>query len=282
MSEQNTELFEDPSRTSPRVLPLISDKGNRKQLADWIDSHETLESVPFEDELEAIDFDVCILDKRALRDHREELARIKAEAEPVIVPYLLLVPEYDESLIEFEQERLIDAVTPASVDEIASLPIKQKELEWRVRALLRLRNQSIRSHTTGRRYQSFFDSIRDSILIADTDRKIVDCNQAFTNLFGYSLSEIAGKPTHTVYESKEEFEEMGAAIEDHIGDPEFTKIVSYQTKTGESFPGETNVFYLRDQEGEIKGIVGLIRDVSEQLERKRELERYEAAVEGST
>lgn len=282
MSENATGLFEDASRTSSRVLPLISDTGNRKQLADWIDSHEFLEYVPFEDELEAIDFDVCILDKGALRDHRQELARINAEAEPVIVPYLLLVPEYDESLIEFEQEQLIDAVTPGSVDEIARIPLKQRELEWRVRALLRLRNQSIRAHTTSRRYQSLFESIRDAILVADTDRKIVDCNQAFTDLFGYSLADIAGKPTHTVYESKAEFEKMGDAIQEHAGDPELTKIVSYERKSGEVFPGETNVFYLRDQDGDIQGFIGLIRDVSERLERERELERYEAAVEGST
>ncbi|MDZ7849247.1 MAG: PAS domain S-box protein [Halodesulfurarchaeum sp.] len=199
------------------------------------------------------------------------------------------MPEYDESLIEFEEEQLIDVVTPASVDEIANPPktqkesarltVKQKELEWRIRALLRLRNQSIRAHTTGIRYHSFFESIRDMILVADTDRNIVDCNQAFTDLFGYSREEIAGKPTHSVYESKAEFEEMGEAIQGHIGDPNFTKIVSYETKSGEVFPGETNVFYLRDQDGEIQGFVGLIRDVSERLERERELERYEAAVE---
>ncbi|QAU14528.1 PAS domain S-box protein (plasmid) [Halorubrum sp. BOL3-1] len=282
MSEKATDLFGDPSRTAPRVFPVISDKENRKQLSDWIDSHESLEYVPFEDDLEAIDFDVCILDKKALREYREELARIKTKAEPVIVPYLLLVPEYDVSLIEFEQEQLIDAVTPASVDEIASLPLKQKEVEWRVRALLRLRNQSVQTNAKARRYQSFFESIRDAFLVTDTDRNIVDCNPAFTDLFGYSLDEIAGKPTHSVYESKAEFEEMGEAIQGNIGDREFTNMVSYETKSGEVFPGETNIFYLHDQDGEIQGFVGLIRDVSERLERERELERYEAAVEGST
>ncbi|MFW5900557.1 MAG: hypothetical protein ACOCTH_02120, partial [Halodesulfurarchaeum sp.] len=129
MSENATGLFEAPIRTAPRVLPLVSGAGNRKQLADWIISHEALDYVPFEDDLDAIDFDVCILDKRGLRDHCQELAQIKRDAEPVIVPSLLLVPEYDESLIEFEEEQLIDTVTPVSVDEIARLPIKQQELE---------------------------------------------------------------------------------------------------------------------------------------------------------
>ncbi|WP_181685244.1 PAS domain S-box protein [Halorhabdus salina] len=282
MTESESDLFETTIRESPRVLPLVSDPGNREQLAAWIDSRETLACVPFEEDLAEIDFDVCILDKGALQEYRQELGRIKEEAEPIIVPYLLLVPEYDESLIEFEQQQLIDTVTPASVDEIASLPIKQQELEWRVRALLRLRNQSIEAQTEGRRYRALFESVNDAILVSDTDRTIVDCNQAFTDLFGYSLAEIEGKPTHTVYESKAEFAEMGEAIENYIGDPAFRKIVSYETKSGAVFPGETGVFYLQDRDGTIQGFIGLIRDVSDRLQRERELERYEAAVEEST
>lgn len=282
MSENDDDLFEDTLRTTPRVLPLISNQGNRTQLTDWLTSHESLEYVPFEGDLSEAGFDVCILDEVALRQYQQELASLKEEAEPVIVPYLLLLPEFGETHVDFEGEDLVDAVTPASVDEIASLPIKQQELEWRVRSLLRLRNQSIRGYTTGRRYHSLFESIRDAILVTDTDRKIVDCNQAFTDLFGYTLPEIASKPTHTVYESKAEFEEMGEAIQGHIGDPEFTKIVSYERKSGDVFPGETNVFYLQDRDGEIHGFIGMIRDVSVRLERERELQQYEAAVEGST
>ncbi|MFB6110455.1 MAG: PAS domain S-box protein [Halodesulfurarchaeum sp.] len=47
------------------------------------------------------------------------------------------------------------------------------------------------------RYESLFTSIQDAILVADTDRRIINCNPAFTDLFGYELDEIRGKPTKT-------------------------------------------------------------------------------------
>ncbi|MFW6384067.1 MAG: PAS domain S-box protein [Halodesulfurarchaeum sp.] len=282
MSQPNADFFESQRRTSSRVLPLIEEAGNRKQVIDWVAEHDTFEYVPFEGDLIETAFDICILDEGAFREHRSALARVKETAAPVIVPYVLLLPGFGETRIEFDGRELVDGITPASVDDIVSLPLKQLELEWRMQALLRLRNQSIQSNRTSRRYESLFESIRDAILVADTDRRIVDCNQAFTDLFGYSCADIAGESTHTVYESKTEFEKMGEAILGHVGDPEFIQTVSYETTSGTVFPGETNVFYLRDEDGEIRGFIGLIRDVSERVERERELERYEAAFEGST
>lgn len=39
--------------------------------------------------------------------------------------------------------------------------------------------------------------------------------------------------------------------------------VRYRKKTGETFPGETNVYYLRSEDGEVIGFIGMIRDVTE-------------------
>ncbi|MFW5950431.1 MAG: PAS domain S-box protein, partial [archaeon] len=280
MTDPESDLFETIIRESPRVLPLVSDQGNREQLAEWLRSHETLMHASFEGNPLAVDFDVCILDEGAFEQYRDQLRQIKDEAEPVIVPYLLLLPEFDAG--DVESDSLVDSVTASTVDEITTIPIKQRELEWRVQSLLRLRNQSIEAQTEGRRYQALFESVNDAILVTDTDRTIVDCNGSFTDLFGYSLAEIAGEPTHTIYEEDTEFEAMGDAIDEHIGDTSFRKVVSYETKTGAVFPGETGVFYLRDRNGTIQGYIRLIRDVSERLQREREFERYEAAIDGST
>ncbi|WP_275738613.1 PAS domain S-box protein [Halorhabdus sp. SVX81] len=117
------------------------------------------------------------------------------------------------------------------------------------------------------RYESLFDSIRDAILVADTDRRIVDCNPAFTELFGYSLDEIEGKPTAAICESDDEFQAMGESLSQHLEDPTFVQTVRYEKQSGQVFPGETNVFYLRDRDGEITGFIGLIRDVSDRRAR---------------
>lgn len=106
----------------------------------------------------------------------------------------------------------------------------------------------------------------------DIDRRITNCNPAFTELFGYELSEIKGKPTKYVYESEEEFEEMGDAIEGHLDDPEYNYTATYEKKSGQTFPGETNVFYLENANDEIVGYIGVVRDISDRQDRLTQLQ----------
>jgi PAS domain S-box-containing protein len=98
---------------------------------------------------------------------------------------------------------------------------------------------------SAKQYLSLFTSIRDAILVADTNRTIIDCNPAFLDLFGYSKDAVLGKQTLSIYENEEEFRQMGTAIKGHIGDPEFLYTVRYQKEDSSVFPGETNVFYLQ-------------------------------------
>lgn len=121
------------------------------------------------------------------------------------------------------------------------------------------------------RYESLFNSIRDAILVADTDRRIINCNPAFTDLFGYTLEEIRGKPTKYLYESEEEFESLGAAIRRHSANSTISQTVSYEKRSGQIFPGETTVFTLRNAEDEIIGSIGIIQDVSEREDRLSQL-----------
>ncbi|MDA3906213.1 MAG: PAS domain S-box protein [Bacteroidales bacterium] len=113
------------------------------------------------------------------------------------------------------------------------------------------------------KYRGLYNSIRDSILVADTNRNIIECNPAFYELFGYSKDEIIGKQTVYIYENESEFKALGEALKQHYGDAPFLKTVNYKKKSGEVFPGETNVFYLKDDNGEVNGFIGLIRDITE-------------------
>jgi PAS domain S-box-containing protein len=125
---------------------------------------------------------------------------------------------------------------------------------------------------TKERYESLFDSIRDAILVADTDWRIQNCNPAFSNLFGYDLAEVEKNHVSHVYQSDEEFEEMCESIDGQFGDPRATCTVNYRKKSGQVFPGETNVFYHRNAEDEVIGFIVLVRDVSEHKERLRQIQ----------
>lgn len=112
------------------------------------------------------------------------------------------------------------------------------------------------------RYRSLFTSIRDAILVADLDRRIIDCNPAFTSLFGYELDEIEGKPTQYIYADEDEYQRLGDELADRDPSSNFFVTINYERKSGDVFPGETNVFHLLDDEGNTQGFVGLVRDVS--------------------
>ncbi|MFW6101387.1 MAG: PAS domain S-box protein, partial [Bacteroidota bacterium] len=131
-----------------------------------------------------------------------------------------------------------------------------------------------------RKYRELFTSIRDAILVADTERKIIDCNPAFTDLFGYTLEEIKGKKTVYVYNSEQEFYDMGEALRNHQGNArDFLYTVHYRKKDGTVFPGETNVFYLQDEAGNISGFIGLIRDITSRIEVREALKESKETAE---
>ncbi len=135
------------------------------------------------------------------------------------------------------------------------------------------------------RHKSLFDSIRDAILVTNTNRKITQCNPAFIELFGYSKEEIIGKETSYIYKNLEEFKLMGQKIKENMDNPNFLLPVSYKKKNRTVFIGETNVFYLKNSKGEIEGFIGMIRDVTEKLKTEKALqqneERFRKIVEGA-
>jgi PAS domain S-box-containing protein len=123
------------------------------------------------------------------------------------------------------------------------------------------------------KYRRLFNNIRDAILVANQRREIVDCNEAFLDLFGYRLEEIVGKQTVLVYQNEQEFRELGRALRENVSREQFFHTVQYRKKNGEVFPGETNVFYHKNAAGEVTGFIGLIRDVTQQLSTRDKLRR---------
>ncbi|PKP33786.1 MAG: hypothetical protein CVU00_09845, partial [Bacteroidetes bacterium HGW-Bacteroidetes-17] len=135
-------------------------------------------------------------------------------------------------------------------------------------------------------YKYLFNSIRDAILVADNDRNIIDCNTAFTKIFGYSQNEIIGRKTSYCYENEEQFMALGKALKENFNtSTPFLYTVNYKKKNQEVFPGETDVYYLKDNIGNVSGFIGLIRDVTERKQAEEALylsdERFTLAMKAS-
>lgn len=134
----------------------------------------------------------------------------------------------------------------------------QKEVQSRKQAEEILRQSE-------KKYRSLYSSIRDAILVSDVNRTILDCNQAFVDLFGYTLDEVAGKNTFTIYEKKEEFVQLATVLDNHDDVTNYVYTIHYKKKNGVVFPGEVNLFFLKNDEGEVTGFISLIRDITERV-----------------
>ena len=271
----------DPGEATERPTTLqllVNETGDEQALTHLLsDRYEVIT----DDTLQPAD--CYLVDIVELPSYADALRERKASADPVFLPTLVIQRQSAPIEVDTFESGVADVVL---VDELIDAPVGKQTLERRLENLLTRRNQSLALHgafqNVQTKFRRLFESIRDAIIVVNTEWEIVNCNQAFTDLFGYELSEIEGKHTHHLFERKQAYDDLLARFEAHFDGSAVVEAISYATKSGAVFPGETRVSYLRDDAGEIQGFIGIIRDVSERLERQRELQRYEAAVEEST
>ncbi|MEF8757041.1 MAG: hypothetical protein V5A33_02280, partial [Halobacteriales archaeon] len=164
------------------MLPLVADEGNRQLLVEWLEDHEAFSLVEPAEPLSELAFDVCVLDERALKRHVDDLRRLKEDAAPVLVPYLLLVPEPGMELIEMEGGELVENVLTRQIDEIVTLPIRQAELRWRIESLLRLREQSLEARRREKQleqYERAVEGSTDMLAAVDTEYRFLFANEPY-------------------------------------------------------------------------------------------------------
>ncbi len=112
-----------------------------------------------------------------------------------------------------------------------------------------------------RSFQALFSSIRDAIVVTNSDRAIVEVNPAFTDIFGYQPEEVYGCSTRLLFAGEEEYQRLGAALRDLDDLRGFLLRMRYRRRDGSEFTGEKSVQYLIDEHGQQSGLIGLIREV---------------------
>jgi PAS domain S-box-containing protein len=176
---------------------------------------------------------------------------------------------------------------PAQEEEVLKLYNERLVIKLEQQMVLLKNEVQSRKHTeeilrqSEKKYRSLYCSIRDAILVTDLDRTILDCNQAFVDLFGYSLAEIAGENTFIIYENKEEFEQVGIILKNYDDGATNLHTIHYKKKDGRVFPGDVNLFFLKNDEGVVTGFINLIRDITEKeraekTQKKLESQLYQA------
>ena len=116
------------------------------------------------------------------------------------------------------------------------------------------------------------ENISDSVILTDANFKIKYINQATEKLFGYSLSEIEGKPP-SIFNAEASKNDINKALYKKISNGNIYKSeILNKRKDGSKFVCEIKITPLKNDNGEIYAYTGIQRDITERKRHQKKLE----------
>lgn len=119
---------------------------------------------------------------------------------------------------------------------------------------------------------SVFASAREGITITDTEGTIVDVNEAFTRITGYSREEVLGKKPFVLssgHQTQEFYDDLWRQMADK---GHWYGEIWNRRKNGEVYAEMLNISTVRDDKGQPKNFVALFSDITAIKEHEKELD----------
>jgi len=119
--------------------------------------------------------------------------------------------------------------------------------------------------------RNIINSSLDAIIAVDVQRHIVEFNSAAQEIFGYQPKQVLGKHVEMLYADKQEAHSVyRTTIE--LG--RHVREITNRRKDGATFPSLLSASVLRNEQGELVGVMGVSRDITQRVLAKQELDRY--------
>jgi PAS domain S-box-containing protein len=115
-----------------------------------------------------------------------------------------------------------------------------------------------------KKYRELFETSRDGLVYTDMNGLILDCNQAYADMLGYSKEELRNLTYQQLTSEKwhkMETEIVQQRIMKKDYSDEYEK--EYIRKDGTAFPISITAWLITDEEGQPRGMWGIVRDISE-------------------
>lgn len=122
------------------------------------------------------------------------------------------------------------------------------------------------------KYRVLYETIKDGLVATDIDGHILECNQAYIDMLGYSRDDARKLTYQQITPQKWHTMETKIVKELIIGrgySDEYEK--EYIRKDGTVFPISIRVWVIRDEDGKPKGMWGIIRDITEYKRTEEEI-----------
>ena len=162
---------------------------------------------------------------------------------------------------------------PKSQYAVLAQAIEQEYKHHRTEVSLKKKNKLL---------TQIFERSEEGFYIRDLSGKLTFVNEAFAHIHGYSTDEIIGKDSRSFLTegSKEQVEDL--EIDDLV---DRWRSVEIETKSGRKKTLHNAIFPLRDEDGEIQEIFGIVKDITKRVEAEERLkknkERLDLALKGT-
>ena len=132
------------------------------------------------------------------------------------------------------------------------------------------------------KYRELYQGMLDGFVVVDMAGKIIESNQAFCNMLGYSAEEIRGLSYINLTPEKwHAFEKY--IVENQILQRGYSNVYEkeYRRKDGTVFPIELRTVLLKDNAGNPSGMWGIIRDITERKQAEEKQKKLEEQIRQS-
>ncbi|THB80389.1 MAG: PAS domain S-box protein [Desulfobacteraceae bacterium] len=190
--------------------------------------------------------------------HNEQLERIYKDGEAEFI-YPVLLPN--------QEKRWIWAKGEAEYDREGrpiSLFGTLQDITERIRIEHKLRMQA-----------QIIEQVHDSVISVDLEGHIIAWNKGSENLFQYSPDEVIGNHVSMVYPKEYHSKLEGEIIPDLLAEGSLEYEANLLRKNGSLFYGLVSLSVLRNEEGEVYGMVGYTIDISRRKEVEQKLQESE-------
>jgi diguanylate cyclase (GGDEF)-like protein/PAS domain S-box-containing protein len=120
---------------------------------------------------------------------------------------------------------------------------------------------------------SVFTHAQEGIVITDASSKIIDVNDAFIKITGYSRSEIIGRNPRVLQSGVQDRDFYAEMWESLHKNKHWIGEIWNRRKNGEIFPEILTISAVCDQHGEVQHYVGLSTDITSMKNHQKQLER---------
>ncbi len=126
--------------------------------------------------------------------------------------------------------------------------------------------------------ETILQALPEALVYADSRRRLMKVNPAFTRVFGYQPDEVIGRNARFLYASPEEYRRQGRLRfnVESLSTPQEPYEVDYVRHDGEVFPAEVVGTRVVDSHGNIVGFLSVVQDITERKQAQDALRSSEA------